>query len=59
MNKSEREALALVLDDVGKGFTKYQAECKLLREFLRRTQPKAAAAASKAGACNNNRMRAK
>lgn len=59
MNKSERAALAVLLDNVGLGFTKCLAETKLLREFLRRTQPKAKASTSKAGACNNNRMRAK
>ncbi len=59
MNKSERAALAALLDNVGLGFTKCLAETKLLREFLRRTQPKAKAPANKAGACNNNRSRAK
>jgi len=59
MNKAERAALATLLDSVGLGYTKHQAETKLLREFLRRTQPKAKAPANKAGACNNNRSRAK
>ena len=39
MNKSERATLAVLLDNVGLGFTKCLAETKLLREFLRRTQP--------------------
>ena len=38
MNKSERAALTALLDNVGLGYTKYQAETKLLREFLRRTE---------------------
>ncbi len=49
MNKAERAALAALLDNVGLGFTKCLAETKLLREFLRRTQPKAKAPANKAG----------
>ncbi len=40
MNKAERAALAALLDNVGLGFTKCLAETKLLREFLRRTQPR-------------------
>jgi len=40
MNKAERAALATLLDSVGLGYTKHQAETKLLREFLQRTQPK-------------------
>ena len=40
MNKAERAALAVLLDNVGLGYTKHQAETKLLREFLQRTQPK-------------------
>ena len=59
MNKSERAALTVLLDNVGLGFTKCLAECKLLRAYLQRTQPKAKAPANKAGACNNNRSRAK
>ena len=50
MRKDERAALALVLDDVGKGFSKYQAECKLLRAYLQRTQPKVKEPAKKAKA---------
>jgi len=37
MRKDERAALTALLDNVGLGFTKCLAECKLLREFLRRT----------------------
>jgi len=37
MNKSERAALAVLLDNVGLGFTKCLAECKLLRAYLQRT----------------------
>jgi len=59
MNKAERAALTALLDNVGLGFTKCLAECKLLRAYLQRTQPKAREPASKAGACNNNRSRAK
>ena len=40
MNKSERAALTALLDNVGLGFTKCLAECKLLRAYLQRTQPK-------------------
>jgi len=40
MNKAERAALTALLDNVGLGFTKCLAETKLLREFLRRTQPR-------------------
>ena len=50
MNKAERAALALVLDSVGLGYTKHQAETKLLREFLKRTQPKVKEPATKAKA---------
>ena len=39
MRKDERAALATLLDSVGLGYTKHQAETKLLREFLQRTQP--------------------
>ena len=59
MRKDERAALALVLDDVGKGFSKYQTQCKLLRAYLRRTQPKVKSHTNKAGSCDNNRTRAK
>ena len=38
MNKAERAALTALLDNVGLGFTKCLAECKMLREFLRRTE---------------------
>ena len=38
MNKSERAALTALLDNVGLGFTKCLAECKMLREFLKRTR---------------------
>jgi len=38
MNKSERAALTALLDNVGLGYTKHQAETKLLREFLQRTR---------------------
>jgi len=40
MRKDERAALATLLDSVGLGYTKHQAETKLLREFLQRTQPR-------------------
>ena len=40
MNKAERAALATLLDSVGLGYTKHQAECKLLRAYLQRTQPR-------------------
>jgi len=40
MRKDERAALTALLDDVGLGYTKHQAETKLLREFLQRTQPR-------------------
>lgn len=46
MNKAERAALATLLDSVGLGYTKHQAETKLLREFLQRTQPKIKAPAA-------------
>ena len=59
MNKAEGAALTALLDNVGLGYTKCQAEAKLLREFLRRTQPKAKASTNKAGVCNNKRTRAK
>ena len=39
MNNAERAALAALLDNVGLGFTKCLAECKLLRAYLQRTQP--------------------
>ena len=38
MNKAERAALTALLDNVGLGYTKHQAETKLLREFLQRTR---------------------
>ena len=59
MRKDERAALATLLDSVGLGYTKHQAETKLLRAYLQRTQPKVKSPANKAGACNNNRSRAK
>ena len=59
MNKAELAALTALLDNVGLGFTKCQAETKLLRAYLQRTQPKVKSPANKAGACNNNRSRAK
>lgn len=59
MRKDERAALATLLDSVGLGYTKHQAETKLLRTYLRRTQPKVKSPANKAGSCNNNRTRAK
>ena len=40
MRKDERAALATLLDSVGLGYTKHQAETKLLRAYLQRTQPK-------------------
>ena len=46
MNKAERAALTALLDNVGLGFTKCLAECKLLREFLNRTQPRLAVKAA-------------
>jgi len=46
MRKDERAALATLLDSVGLGYTKHQAETKLLREFLQRTQPKVKAPAA-------------
>ena len=46
MNKAERAALAVLLDNVGLGYTKHQAETKLLREFLQRTQPQLAVKAA-------------
>ena len=39
MRKDERAALATLLDSVGLGYTKHQAETKLLRAYLQRTQP--------------------
>ena len=48
MNKAERAALTALLDNVGLGFTKCLPECRLLREFLQRTQPKVKAPAKKA-----------
>lgn len=59
MRKDERAALALVLDSVGLGYTKHQAETKLLRAYLQRTQPKVKSHTNKAGSCDNNRTRAK
>ena len=47
MNKAERAALTALLDNVGLGFTKCLAECKLLRAYLQRTQPKVKAPAKK------------
>ena len=44
MNKAERAALTALLDNVGLGYTKHQAECKLLRAYLQRTQPRPAEA---------------
>jgi len=38
MRKDERAALATLLDSVGLGYTKHQAETKLLRAYLRRTE---------------------
>lgn len=38
MRKVERAALTALLDNVGLGFTKCLAECKLLRAYLQRTQ---------------------
>ena len=46
MNKAERAALAALLDSVGLGYTKHQAETKLLRAYLQRTQPKVKARAA-------------
>ena len=46
MRKDERAALATLLDSVGLGYTKHQAETKLLRKFLQRTQPKVNAPAA-------------
>lgn len=40
MNKAERAALTALLDNVGLGFTKCLAECKMLRAYLQRTQPR-------------------
>jgi hypothetical protein len=59
MRKAERAALATLLDSVGLGYTKHQAETKLLRAYLQRTQPKVKAPTNKAGSCDNNRTRAK
>ena len=50
MNKAERAALTALLDNVGLGFTKCQAETKLLRAYLRRTHAKVKAPAKKAKA---------
>jgi len=47
MNKAERAALTALLDNVGLGFTKCLVECKLLRAYLQRTQPKVKAPAKK------------
>ncbi len=38
MNKAELAALTALLDSVGLGYTKHQAETKLLRAYLQRTQ---------------------
>ena len=46
MNKAERAALTALLDNVGLGFTKCLAECKLLRAYLQRTQPRLAVKAA-------------
>ena len=46
MNKAERAALTALLDNVGLGFTKCLPECKLLRAYLQRTQPKVKAPAA-------------
>ena len=46
MNKAERAALTALLDNVGLGYTKLQVECKLLRAYLQRTQPKVKAPAA-------------
>ena len=48
MRKDERAALTALLDNVGLGFTKCLAECKLLRAYLQRTQPKVKEPAKKA-----------
>jgi hypothetical protein len=40
MNNAERAALTALLDNVGLGFTKCLSECKLLRAYLQRTQPR-------------------
>ena len=50
MRKDERAALTALLDNVGLGFTKCLAECKLLRAYLRRTQQKVKAPAKTAKA---------
>ena len=50
MRKAERAALTALLDNVGLGFTKCLPECRLLREFLQRTQPKVKEPAKKAKA---------
>ena len=42
MRKDERAALTALLDNVGLGFTKCLPECKLLRAYLQRTQPRLA-----------------
>jgi hypothetical protein len=49
MNKSERAALAALLDNVELGFTKCLPECKILREFLKRTT----APSCTCGRCHN------
>ena len=46
MNKAERAALTALLDNVGLGYTKHQAETKLLRAYLQRTQPRLAVKAA-------------
>ena len=40
MRRDERAALTALLDNVGLGFTKCLAECKMLRAYLQRTQPR-------------------
>ena len=52
MRKDERAALATLLNSVGLGYTKHQAETKLLREFLKRTQPKVKVPAKNVKVCN-------
>ena len=48
MRKDERAALTALLDNVGLGYTKHQAETKLLRAYLQRTQPRLAVKAASA-----------
>ena len=47
MRKDERAALTALLDNVGLGFTKCLPECKLLRAYLQRTQPRLAVNAAR------------